>query len=525
MAAKTRKDYEEEAILRNWATAQPGTTYSTGSGMQQYTGWNGGSVTGADVMAGTSDSIRYGYDVALDPRASRNVRDAIGNLLLDVDAKANADAVAGIGDYDTNRQNYLDKVGWTDYQNVFKNLQETGTLGLTNLEGQDLTELALQQRDRSLPGTPYEWAPGELEALQQATAAQREQQAYLDAHLSPLMRGNGGENGGAWGYDQNTDPVWNAILSQHTRAGEKAMNDALAQLSARTGGMASSYAGQVAQQTMNDYLQGATDYIPELYEAAYGRYMDEQNMRIAEDERAYQRQQDALDRQLAADQTAWERQMYQNELEADERNQGMDLLLSMMGIGYQPTSEELSRYGLNQGMADAIYGDYLRGITPKASGGGSGGSQMTYSQAYSLLKDGVDSPIARQIYESYTGIPWDPSLVEADDVSKPNLSYDNIVELLDSGTVNDQLLSGYKYYTGQDHPLASLSDPSVASISDYEGAISKLKEIGASKKDQMALATENEWRRKRESGSNSPEAAYDSYEEYLWAYIEFILNG
>ena len=397
--AKTRKDYEEEAILKNWATAQPGNYYSTGSGMQQYTGWNGGSVTGADMMAATSDANRYGYDVWLDPR--NGTRDMIAGLLQDVNIRANDDAVKGVGDYDSNRQNYLNQIGWTDYQTVFKNLQETGSLGLTDLNGNDLTELALAERKSMLPGEPYEIDPAEMEALQQALAQQAQQQAYVNQYLSPLMNGNnsgqGGSQSGAWGYDQNTDPVWNAILKQNTRAGEKAMNDALAQLSARTGGLASTYAGQVAQQTMGDYLQNATDYIPQLYDAAYGRWMDEQEMARAAEETAYQRQQDALDRQLAADQTAWERQMYQNELAADERSQGLDLLLSMMGIGYQPTSEELSRYGLNQGMADAVYGDYLSGITPKTSGGGSAGSSISRKDIIAQIEDYGWQPTAEEM--------------------------------------------------------------------------------------------------------------------------------
>lgn len=386
--AKTRKDYEEEAMLKNWATAQPGNYYSTGSGMQQYTGWNGGSVTGADMMAATNDSIKHGYDVWLDPR--NGTRDMISNLLQDVNIRANNDAVKGIGDYDTNRQNYLNQIGWTDYQTVFKNLQETGTLGLKDLNGNDLTELALAERKSMLPGEPYEIDPAELEALQQALAQQAQQQAYVNQHLSPLMNGNisgqGGSQGGAWGYDQNTDPVWNAILKQNTRAGEKAMNDALAQLSARTGGLASTYAGQVAQQTMGDYLQNATDYIPQLYDAAYGRWLDEQEMARAAEEAAYQRQQDALDRQLAADQTAWERQAYADELAYNREQDALDRafqqdqfdweqqkywnnlnkgsssspslkyddFVDLVIAGYTPTKEEMDAYGLDKAKVVAI---------------------------------------------------------------------------------------------------------------------------------------------------------------------------
>lgn len=496
--------WRDEAIAENNATGK-------------YADWNGGSVSGQQFWDMTQDALKYGYDVTLDPRNNAGARDAISDVLNKASLQANADAAAGKGDYDTNRQNYLNQIGWTDYQNVFKSLQETGTLGLKDLEGKSLEDAyglgATQLNGNPMTGFSLEERlaaalaalPTQEELYQQAMAQQ--QADYVNQHLSPLMNGNnsgqGGSQGGAWGYDQNTDPVWAAILKQNTRAGEKAMNDALAQLSARTGGLASTYAGQVAQQTMGDYLQNATDYIPQLYDAAYGRWQDEQEMARAAEETAYRRQQDALDRQLAADQTAWERQAYADELAYNREQDALDRAFAQDQFNWEQTK-------------------YWNNLN-KSSGSGGG---MTFAQARDLLESGVDSPIARQIYESYTGIPWDPSLVKVDETTdKPNLSYDNIVELLESGTVNDQLLSGYKYYTGQDHRLASLSDPSVASIGDYESAISKLKEIGASKKDQMALATENEWRRKRESGSNSPEAAYDSYEEYLWAYIEFILNG
>lgn len=392
--AKTRKDYEEEAILKNWATAQPGSYYSNGGKMEQYTGWNGGSVTGADMMAAVGDANRYDYDIMLDPRNNGGARDAIGNLLLDVSERANADAVAGKGDYDTNRQNYLNQIGWTDYQNVFKSLQDTGTLGLKTLDGKSIEEAYSLGNPNWMSNE--QWAAYEKEmapiwAEQQAIMQQMaDRDAYVQQHLSPLMGGNnagfGGENGGEWGYDQNTDPVWDAYLKQYTRAADKSMNDALAQLSARTGGLASTYAGQVAQQTHNDVMQGATDMIPKLYEAAYGRWMDEQEMARADDETAYRRQQDALDRQLAADQTAWERQAYSDELAYNREQDALDRafaqdqfdweqtkywnnlnkggssspslkyddFVDLVIAGYTPTKEEMDAYGLDKAKVVAI---------------------------------------------------------------------------------------------------------------------------------------------------------------------------
>lgn len=53
------------------------------------------------------------------------------------------------------------------------------------------------------------------------------------------------------------------------------MQDTLAQVSARTGGLASSYAESAAQQTYNNYMAQLADKVPELYQLAYSMYMDD----------------------------------------------------------------------------------------------------------------------------------------------------------------------------------------------------------------------------------------------------------
>lgn len=76
-------------------------------------------------------------------------------------------------------------------------------------------------------------------------------------------------------YDPETDPLYQNYREQYTRNGQLAMQDTLGQVSARTGGLASSYAGQAAQQTYNGYMSQLADKIPELYELAYEMYMGE----------------------------------------------------------------------------------------------------------------------------------------------------------------------------------------------------------------------------------------------------------
>ena len=76
-------------------------------------------------------------------------------------------------------------------------------------------------------------------------------------------------------YDPYTDPVYQAYRKQYLREGQRAMQDTLASASAMTGGRASSYAVSAAAQANNNYAAQAANMIPELYNQAYQRYMDE----------------------------------------------------------------------------------------------------------------------------------------------------------------------------------------------------------------------------------------------------------
>lgn len=78
-------------------------------------------------------------------------------------------------------------------------------------------------------------------------------------------------------YNYQEDPVYQQYAQSYTRAGQRAMQDVLAQVSARTGGLASSYASTASQQTYDNYMQALADKVPELYQLAYSMYQDEGN--------------------------------------------------------------------------------------------------------------------------------------------------------------------------------------------------------------------------------------------------------
>ena len=81
-------------------------------------------------------------------------------------------------------------------------------------------------------------------------------------------------------YDPATDPSAQAYQKQYAREGKRATQDALAAASLATGGVPSSYAVSAATQAGDYYAAQMADKIPELYQQAYGRYLDEYNQQM-----------------------------------------------------------------------------------------------------------------------------------------------------------------------------------------------------------------------------------------------------
>lgn len=76
-------------------------------------------------------------------------------------------------------------------------------------------------------------------------------------------------------YDVERDPLFTMSRDEHMKNARLAMEDTLGRAAALTGGYGNSYALGAAQQSYNNELSSLTELIPELYEAAYGRFSDE----------------------------------------------------------------------------------------------------------------------------------------------------------------------------------------------------------------------------------------------------------
>ena len=76
-------------------------------------------------------------------------------------------------------------------------------------------------------------------------------------------------------FDLNADALYQQLRESYIANGQKAMMDTMGQAATLTGGYGNSYAQGVGQQAYQDYLQGLTDEIPDLYQMALSQYMAE----------------------------------------------------------------------------------------------------------------------------------------------------------------------------------------------------------------------------------------------------------
>lgn len=290
-------------------------------------------------------------------------------------------------------------------------------------------------------------------SYQNAPSYTSKYQDQIDDLMSSIL------NREQFSYDPESDPTYQQYKESYTRNGQRAMQDTIGQVSARTGGLASSYASAAGQQTYDGYMSALADKIPELRQLAYSMYQDDLNNQRANldmlmnmENADYGRYQDRLgqyntdrsfnygtfsdDRNLNygiytddrnynyqmgrdeiadkryEDETAYNRNIYQQETEYQRKLRMADTMAAngdfsgYKALGYSDDQIKNMKADYNLKLAAQLRTS--KGSSSGGSSGGSGGSKksLTYSQALKLLEDGVDSEEARRVYQEYTGVPW-----------------------------------------------------------------------------------------------------------------------
>lgn len=90
-------------------------------------------------------------------------------------------------------------------------------------------------------------------------------QSQIDSILNNLTNSK-------FSYNAESDPLYQQYAKTYNREGDRARQDTLGDVAANTGGLASSYATQAAQQAQNVYGAKLADKIPELQQLAYEMY-------------------------------------------------------------------------------------------------------------------------------------------------------------------------------------------------------------------------------------------------------------
>lgn len=139
-------------------------------------------------------------------------------------------------------------------------------------------------------------------------------------------------------YNPENDPTYQNYEKQYTKAGERAMQDTLGEVSARTGGLASSYAGTVSQQAYNQYMDALSDKIPELEQLAYERYMSEDDML-----------RDQLNMLMALDQNDFNKYLASLDQYNADRNFGYGLFSDNRNLAYQMGRDQVADSQWQQG--------------------------------------------------------------------------------------------------------------------------------------------------------------------------------
>ena len=196
----------------------------------------------------------------------------------------------------------------------------------------------------------------EVQQAEQSVALDYNQQ--LDSLYQQIM------NRPKFTFDVNEDALYQQLRESYIANGQLAMMDTMGQAAALTGGYGNSYAQGVGQQAYQQYLQGLTDEIPDLYNMALNQY-------IAEG--------DAMYDQLAALQ-------WQAEFDEDKRR-------------YDQAWEQ--EYGTGSDTSSGSSG---------GSTGGSGYSSETakiqqelVDAGYNIAVDGVWGPETQKAYDDYNG--------------------------------------------------------------------------------------------------------------------------
>lgn len=304
-------------------------------------------------------------------------------------------------------------------------------------------------------------------------------------------------------WSKETDPSWSAYAKQYRREGERATQDALAQAAAASGGQVSTAAVTAASQAGDYYASQLGDMIPQLYQNAYNRYLNQYSMlldqlnttRQAEqyDYQAYLNElnQYNTDRNMSYDQWLQQYNMlgdtlgayqgqsdtqYQQLLDQIEYNTNKQTLAqnqvdAILSAGGMPSADLIGSSGYTTEYVNALDSYYKQQAAKGNDGSGNDSEMRKFAQkqvdaileaggvpsAELLAQAGYSGEYADIMSQYYSGMPLE-------DDYKPNLTWPQVQEAVKAGNLTPGVVRDYEYYMQQEY-----SDNTTAGLSDLIG--------------------------------------------------------
>lgn len=215
-------------------------------------------------------------------------------------------------------------------------------------------------------------------------------------------------------YDVNSDAMYQQLKDQYVQGGRMAMMDTMGQAQAMTGGYGNSYAQGVGQQAYQGYLQGLNDQVPNLYQMALNRYI-QQGDQLTD-------QYSMLTAQEAQDYARWQ----------DQQSLALQQAQAMIAQGVRPSDEMLAQAGLSK--------EYLDAMLPENAGGRSGWDPLQDAiRAYWADKNGNGGG-GGAAFQNYDGV-----YADANEMLMAGKPYSQIANLVSSSsltqTEKDEILA------------------------------------------------------------------------------------
>ena len=230
-------------------------------------------------------------------------------------------------------------------------------------------------------------------------------------------------------WSKDTDPAYSAYAKQYRREGQRATEDALAAAAAATGGQISTAAITAASQAGDYYAGQLAEAIPQLYEAAYSRYLSEYSKLVDQLNQTQQQEQMDYNKYLTElgqyntdrnlgyqqwldeysmlgsylgalqgqDSTEYDRLMDQVDYNRDQQSLYQAQVDAILQAGGLPSTSLVGQSGYSDEYIQAIRNYYAAQQAAAASGGGrsggggssGGGSEPTesvgiYQQLYDM---------------------------------------------------------------------------------------------------------------------------------------------